>query len=172
MNNMLSEVAQVTPLKIKRSLLQPPLDHLITLLFLAISDLEEYTFETPQGKLTITLPVNSAFTGVARRGEQYELNLIDAITKSDIEDRGFFDVGARFGYSSLAAKLCGIDETDIHTFEASYLYFKIIHKNLQQSNLRNRFVGDGSSGTLSLDDYVEGHRVSPGGIKIDVEGAE
>ena len=163
---------KIAPTWLKGHILNSPVEQIINPFYFRISDFATYSYPTPQGAVTLTLPTNVAFTEVAKREEFYEHALVDAMANSNLENGVFFDVGARYGFSSCAAMLCGADEKKIYAFEASKLNFYILNRNLNGSETINCFVGDGSDKTISLSDYSRKHDIDPAAIKIDVEGAE
>jgi len=163
---------KIAPTSLKRYVLNSPVERIATPLYFRISDFATYSYPTPQGPVTLTLPTNVAFTEVAKHEEFYERALVDAMANSNFENGVFFDVGARYGFSSCAAMLCGADENKIHAFESSLLNFRILNRNLPKSERIYSFVGDGSDKTISLSDYSREHDIDPVAVKIDVEGAE
>ena len=166
------KVVGLIPTKLKNRILNSPVERILTPVFLFSSDFKMFEFRTPKGDIKISLPTSVAFSNVATRGDLYEEDLVTAMADSEIKDGAFFDVGARYGFSSRAAALCGVTETNIHAFEASYLNFRILQQNLQNSQIIHGRIGDGNGKTLSLTDYTRNNNLKPAGIKIDVEGAE
>lgn len=168
----MNRVQQFTPTTIKNRILNSPVERVLAPLYLHSSEFDDFTFPTPQGDIRLNLPTNVSFANVASRDEFYEPELVNAMADSAISDGAFFDVGARYGFSSRAAVLCGVDEESIYAFESSYLNLQILHRNLSNSHILHKWVGDGNKNTLSLTDYSRDNNIVPKSVKIDVEGAE
>lgn len=170
--SIVDHAIQVVPGGIKSKILNSSLECVLTPFYFRISDFEDFEFPTPIGSIQLNLPTNTAFADAAKRGDYYEPNLIMAMDKSNISNGVFFDIGARYGFSSRAAALCGVDESNIYAFESSYLRHMILRRNLPQSQTINATVGNGQNNTLNGSKYARKIDKYPIAIKIDVEGAE
>jgi len=169
---LINRARQIIPTTIKNRILSSPVERVLSPLYIHSSEFGDFIFPTPQGDVQLNLPRNVSFANVASCGEFYEPELVNAMANSAISDGVFFDVGARYGFSSSAAALCGVDDANIHAFESSYLNLQILRRNLPDSNIVYGWVGDGNDGTVSLTHYACDNNIDPKGIKIDVEGAE
>ena len=167
-----STLMKWTPKWMKTKVLGSTLEHVLAPIYFLTTNFDSYEFRTPQGVVQLELPEGVGFTKIAEQGELYESALVDAMSKSGLSGEAFYDVGARYGFSSRAATLCGVSEANIYAFELSDIYFRILQRNLPKAHLEKCRVGDGNSGTIGLAKYAKQARTAPSAIKVDVEGAE
>lgn len=86
------------------------------------------------------------------------------------EESVFFDIGSNVGYFVRVAQMAGVPSDQIIAFESDPLFYSLLEENFARDDVccKNRFVSDGSTGTVALDQQP----VYPTHMKIDVEGAE
>jgi len=103
--------------------------------------------------------------------DEHEPKLNSALSEALSPETVFYDVGSQFGYHLQFALKCGVDASNIHSFEANNLRHSILKRSFASVDLVNRQVGCDTADSLSIDSYAQSHK-QPDVIKIDVEGAE
>jgi hypothetical protein len=107
----------------------------------------------------------------------YEIELNRHLRRAFRKGAVTLDVGGQFGYDALmASKATG---AATYTFECDPSYCAKIRANAERNPelasliiVEEAFVGDGSHGSLRLDDFVSQRNLEVGAVKIDIEGGE
>jgi hypothetical protein len=130
------------------------------------------TFPTPAGPITISVFDTWWRIDEIRNGGQYEPVLMEELFRKFQSDTIYYDIGSRWGIFTALAVASGVNEENIHGFEANEEAFKLLTANHQEErvHLSNAFVGD-SDGELALNSYTETN-TAPTIMKVDIEGVE
>lgn len=105
----------------------------------------------------------------------YEVELNHWIRQLVDPDTSVFDIGAQHGFDALMFAQLGAPR--VLTVEADPELESLIHRNIERNKMVDRvdvdirWVGDGTDGTVTLDDLASWNFM-PNFVKMDIEGAE
>ena len=138
------------------------------------SELQEQTFQTTVGPVSIPLPAY-ATKWEAYSGGKHEPLLTSAINQELDKTQVIYDVGCQFGYFVEIAKKSAALDKNIHAFEAKNFYYDILdwkYRDDETNIVHGRVAETVGSKSTTIDAYSETSETTPDVIKIDVEGAE
>lgn len=135
--------------------------------------LDEVQFPVGEGDIiAIRAPSGSDYHVARQNGRTHEPSLTEELLDELGEDDVFYDIGGGYGYMSQLARVAGVPDSSIHTFEGDIFNKHVLEQTLSDSSvtITEQYVGT-SAEMISIDEYVS-QRAVPTVVKIDVEGAE
>jgi len=137
------------------------------------SSAQEVTFETPAGRVTMSLPetYSGIITEKLSQPGGYEPGLVADLAAHLGPEDVLYDCGAGFGYNGAVARACGVQESNLYLIEADPYRVRYCEWNHPGATCIHATVGDGSGETEPLDSLVTTGR-PPTVLTIDIEGNE
>lgn len=146
---------------------------LLTKAYFLYKNDQSITTTTPAGDVELEVNPDWGRAYDYATGKMYEPLLLRRLYERLSEDDVFYNVGARWGIFSIFAEKCGVNNPNIHSFEAKGKTFEILRRNVgDRQVINNVYVSDTDDAqTIRLDSYISSNN-PPTVMKIDIEGAE
>lgn len=172
--NSLESVTRVIPTRVRRALLDTPVETAFRQVQKHAVPLVTVTANSPAGPLSLRAPPESILVDIVRSDGAYEPALTAAMAAAVDADAVVYDVGSRYGYYSALAVAAGASPSNVHCFEAETVAHHVLSENHRGEPVATNRVRVGEErgrGQTTLDAYAEAH-APPTVVKIDTEGAE